>query len=870
MSEDEKVRAELDKQNTTIDTTAAQVYTKSELETLLSSNREQCDIHNANRTPDCNDDFEKAAYSYFEKQVAIGKAVLNYIPTYRKGAFLRYFKSALFSENLSYVSPLSDKETFERALDQERDQFYDMFLKAPSAIGLLKGPHYTYEMANPLYLKLIGKQNIIGKRLLDVLPEVSEQGYISVLDHVYKTGEPYYDQEVLIKLDSDGTGVLSDYYINFLFQAYRSHTGNIEGIFFFMNDISEQVVSRKQIEKSEKRFKGIIENSADMVTMLDATGKIVYASPAVSKTFGYSHHEIMTMNFIEVLHPDDVNTASEFITEVLRSPFIPLTCPLIRERRKDGTYLWIEGTLTNFLDSKEIGAIVANYRDVTDRKNSEVNLTNTLIELEAERTRLVTAQRVSKTGSWETNLRTWEVTWSAEMQNIYGTHHDTFKGTHADFLLFVVPEEREKVDDAFKKSFLKRSGSSSIEHSIITVDGVLKCVEETWTIIKDQHGKPITAIGTCQDITERKVAADKIKRSETKLKVAQQIAHVGSWEVDLINSEHSWSDEYYRILGISKKVTPSGEAFLANVHPEDQELAKNAMEHASATHKNASYVFRFLKKEGEIGYASTEWRFIFDVNKVPIYIYGILRDITTARLAENERSKMISEIIQRNNDLEQFSYIVSHNLRAPVANIIGLTEELSDTSHSTDTKEILTNALSSDAKRLEDVIMDLNTILQTKREITQLKEEVNLSILVDNIKLSIKDFIDQHNVVIKTDFSAINQICTLKSYIQSIFYNLITNSIKYRQPHKKSVLKISTHVDQNTITIVFKDNGRGIDIVKKGDQVFGLYKRFHADIEGKGMGLYMVKTQVETLGGTIGISSEVNTGTKFTIKFKIA
>ena len=148
-----------------------------------------------------------------------------------------------------------------------------------------------------------------------------------------------------------------------------------------------------------------------------------------------------------------------------------------------------------------------------------------------------------------------------------------------------------------------------------------------------------------------------------------------------------------------------------------------------------------------------------------------------------------------------------------------------------------------------------------------MKEPVILSKLVRDIKLSIKDLIQQDNISIKTNFTQIDKINTIKSYIQSIFYNLITNSIKYRRPNTDSHIEIRSHIDQNKLTLVFKDNGRGIDLVKKGDQVFGLYKRFHADTEGKGMGLYMVKTQVETLGGTISIISEVNIGTTFTIEF---
>ena len=109
---------------------------------------------------------------------------------------------------------------------------------------------------------------------------------------------------------------------------------------------------------------------------------------------------------------------------------------------------------------------------------------------------------------------------------------------------------------------------------------------------------------------------------------------------------------------------------------------------------------------------------------------------------------------------------------------------------------------------------------------------------------------------------------SIKTYLHSIFYNLISNSLKYRQPDISPVIKISSQRLDGKIVLIFNDNGMDIDLKKNGHQVFGLYKRFHTEsAEGKGMGLYMVKTQVESIGGKISIESAVNKGTTFTIEF---
>jgi signal transduction histidine kinase len=111
---------------------------------------------------------------------------------------------------------------------------------------------------------------------------------------------------------------------------------------------------------------------------------------------------------------------------------------------------------------------------------------------------------------------------------------------------------------------------------------------------------------------------------------------------------------------------------------------------------------------------------------------------------------------------------------------------------------------------------------------------------------------------------------TIKSYLYSIFYNLISNSLKYRQHDIPSVIEIKSKVENNKVILLFKDNGMGIDLKKENNAVFGLYKRFHTKYaEGKGIGLFMVKTQIEAIGGSIGIKSEVNKGSEFWIEFPL-
>jgi signal transduction histidine kinase len=234
-----------------------------------------------------------------------------------------------------------------------------------------------------------------------------------------------------------------------------------------------------------------------------------------------------------------------------------------------------------------------------------------------------------------------------------------------------------------------------------------------------------------------------------------------------------------------------------------------------------------------------------------------------------EKERIARDLIQRNNELEQFTYIISHNLRAPLANIIGITDMMNTFSLTVKEEDEMRTELISSVKKLDMIIRDLNSILQTKQELTDRKELVSFKEICDDINLSIRNLIKKQKVTIRTNFSDKENMISVKSYLYSIFYNLILNSIKYRQMELDPVIKIRSAVNEGKLSLIFEDNGIGIDLETQGEHMFGMYKRFHTHQEGKGLGLFMVKSQVESLGGKIFVESEVNIGTKFIVEFDL-
>ncbi len=224
---------------------------------------------------------------------------------------------------------------------------------------------------------------------------------------------------------------------------------------------------------------------------------------------------------------------------------------------------------------------------------------------------------------------------------------------------------------------------------------------------------------------------------------------------------------------------------------------------------------------------------------------------------------------QNNKDLKQFSYITSHNLRAPISNLLGLLQ-LVDRKKITDPLllEIL-NGFKTSTELLNDTINDLAKVLVIKNNAPMPQEKIVLQDMLDKVLGQIKNLIDEHQPAIGTGFAEVQSIPFSSTYMESIFLNLLTNAIKYKSPDRKLKIDIDAYYEsEDKIIFVFTDNGIGLDVERYKDRLFGLYQRFHNHPDSRGLGLYLVRSQLESLGGSINIKSKVGEGTSFILTFK--
>jgi signal transduction histidine kinase len=224
------------------------------------------------------------------------------------------------------------------------------------------------------------------------------------------------------------------------------------------------------------------------------------------------------------------------------------------------------------------------------------------------------------------------------------------------------------------------------------------------------------------------------------------------------------------------------------------------------------------------------------------------------------------QLVVQNHELQQFSYTVSHNLRGPVASMLGLMNIYHLSGDPEERANIFT-LMEKSAQSLETVIHDLNKIIDIRKDKFQATEKVSLETEVNLITQSLSVFITAKDVTIRQNFEA-DEIISIKAYINSILYNLISNAIQYRSPERTLVIEISSYRKDDFVVIDVSDNGLGIDLGKFRSDLFKLYKRFHTHIEGKGLGLYLVKQQVEKMNGRIEVDSLPGEWTRFSVFIK--
>ena len=423
---------------------------------------------------------------------------------------------------------------------------------------------------------------------------------------------------------------------------------------------------------------------------------------------------------------------------------------------------------------------------------------------------------------------------------------------------------------------LRRGETVIVQYKIIHKDKGLCWAESKIIPTLDDNGMLVRIDGVTRDITDQKDAEEQqrldelaLLRSEANLRSVFENTDLCivlfDSDLKIVSYNTNALSQSVRVFG--KKLSVGNSAL--NYFPKDRWSAINNIIEKIKKGETVDYETIYKIADGGKEWFDVRWVGIFNDEKENLGIILTLKNITEKKNADLHREKMTADLMKRNQDLEQFTYIISHNLRAPVANITGLADILSCYDHPDEECVGAINALSKAVTNLDQVILDLNTILQTAHEVNEKIEVVSLPLLVEEVIAEIGSIIDKNHASVICEFNGISEIATIKSYLYSVFHNLVVNGIKYRRSEEDPRICIKTCQQADKMFIRFTDNGKGIDLERFGRHLFGLYKRFDFSVEGKGMGLFMVKMQVEALSGIISVKSEPGAGSEFLVELPL-
>jgi PAS domain S-box-containing protein len=273
---------------------------------------------------------------------------------------------------------------------------------------------------------------------------------------------------------------------------------------------------------------------------------------------------------------------------------------------------------------------------------------------------------------------------------------------------------------------------------------------------------------------------------------------------------------------------------------------------------------RYLTKNGAVVWLS--W------TSMPVesekLVYAIAKNITHKKRIEEERNLLLANLTQINKELTVLSHKTSHDLKSPINNMLSVFS-LIDVSKITDPETLeLINILKLTSENLKQTLNNSIDELVENESVNTHVEELNISEALNEVLMSINSLVRDSKAIINVDFSDFENISFNKAYMKSILLNLLTNSIKYAKPDHVPVITIQSKKVNGIKQLIFSDEGLGFDMDKVKDKIFGLYEKFHTNIDSNGIGLYLVYNHITSLGGRIAVESKINEGAKFTISFK--
>ena len=423
------------------------------------------------------------------------------------------------------------------------------------------------------------------------------------------------------------------------------------------------------------------------------TLEFLIVNQAACDKYGYSKEEFLSMTIRDIRPKDQI----DYLEKVLSSAFEDGSYPneiITKHQKKDGDIIQvkIEARNVNFKGKK---VKLAYAIDLT----TELNIQKALIETNSK---LQLASEIASLGYWTNDLVNSEIQWSEEVYKIFELDPETFELTLDNIINCYHPDSIFEFDSNLSFSFESKNIKES-ERRIITGSGKIKWVLERINLICDENGKPIKLDGIVFDITKRKLYEQEIVESNNRFKTLAKATNEALFDWDLIEGTVVWGDGFHTIFGYDLNVYDYY-LFSNNIYPEDKEKVVEDFNKIieDPTKENFTAKLRFLKANREIAYVQFKGVLIRDENGKAIRALQSIIDLT-------ENLERLNKIEIQNKKLKDIAWKQSHEVRAPLSNIMGLVILLKTNLNLEDDEENskIINYITESTKKLDEIIHDI-------------------------------------------------------------------------------------------------------------------------------------------------------------------
>jgi PAS domain S-box-containing protein len=434
---------------------------------------------------------------------------------------------------------------------------------------------------------------------------------------------------------------------------------------------------------------------------------------------------------------------------------------------------------------------------------------------------------------------------------------------------FFHPDDRDAILSGSHRPAQLGDDTVRISYRFIHKDGHAVWLETLTRPVIDETGQVVRLHTTSRDISEAEQQRIRIEEQNNLLNMSQTLSGIGAWEVNLLNNQVTWSRGIRKIHDIDDERAMTVADVLAFYVNESRDIAENRLGRilSDGIGFDENLQIRTLRGR-EI------WTRVIGAVEVtdgkPVRVYGICQDIDREFRHQRELQQMVDALTSRNRQVEEIHRMLSHNMKGPAGNIAILLDTLKETSG---VDPALLEMLRENANLMSGTIEKMSEMISASSIVSKPDAPRALNDSCEKALAILAARIEECGAAVSADFSEVPALRYPDLYLDSLFYNFISNALKYRDPARKPVIQIRSRLREDGVYLVFEDNGMGIDLGKYRDRLFGLNQRFHPRrpgsqeaIEGSGLGLFICRNQVESMGGSIGVESVVGVGTSFSLR----